>query len=139
MSVPVAAALAAGTLILGAPILVATATATAGTLAASAADSAALAAADNLIGLNSLGSSHWNGSDSGGVQGDVSLSHAGPCGVAAEIVGLHGAVLHSCTISDELLEVRVEVRTRAGPLSLTRVARAGPPNVAALGESDAHG
>lgn len=125
-------ALAAGTLILGAPVLVATASVTAGARAASAADSAALAAADALVGLNAFHSGH-------GSHGGDEHTAADPCGFAAEIAALHDVVLHSCSFSYETLDARVEVRTRAGPFVLTRTARAGPPNTNALGSSHTHG
>ena len=115
MSVPAMAAVAAGALLLGAPVLIAANSAVAGARAASAADSAALAAADALIDVSGSGSSR------------------DPCAAAHEVAALHDAKLDACVASESLLDVRVEISVRAGLIVLTRTARAGPPNTGGSG------
>ncbi len=74
--------------------------------AASAADLAALAAADALRGLT---------------QGD-------PCAVAAEVAGRHAATLLDCAEgSGQTVEVRTELNVRTLLGAATGRARAGPP------------
>lgn len=121
MSVPIMAAVTAGALLLGVPVLVASSSAAAGARAASAADSAALAGADALIDVS------------------ASANSDDPCGVAEDMITLHDARLESCVASESTLDVRVEVSVRAGLIVLTRTARAGPPNTAENGRFQIEG
>lgn len=108
MSVPIAAALVAGAVLLGVPVLVASGVTVAGARAANAADAAALAAADALLG--------------------IAVSAEEPCGLAAEISSLHGGTVTGCNVDETLLEARVTVAIRSGLITVTREARAGPPS-----------
>lgn len=108
MGVPVGVALAAGVLILGAPVLVAATTSASAVRAAAAADAAALAAADSLAG--------WLSSDG-----------AGPCAAAEEIARLHSGRLAACEIDESTLEARITVTVSDGLIPVSRKARAGHP------------
>lgn len=70
---------------------------------AAAADAAALAAADTVIGI---------------VPGE-------PCGTAARTAEANGAALTACVVDD--LVVTVAVARSAGPFVVTATATAGPP------------
>lgn len=107
MSTPVMVAIACGAVLLGMPVLAASQATIAAARAASAADSAALAGADALLGLLS--------------------TEADPCGVAQDIVEAVGGTLTHCAPDEDRLEIRVRVTVRAGVLTATREARAGPP------------
>lgn len=107
MSAPISAAVAAGAIILGIPVMLAAQTAAAAAEAASAADAAALAAADELVGV-------------------LVQASGEPCTIAAEIAQVHGAQLVSCETDEETLEARVTVMKASGLVRAIRAARAGP-------------
>lgn len=109
MSTPVMAALAAGTILLGVPVLIAAGVVDAGARAAIAADAAALAGADAMFG--------------------VTAAEAASCALAEELAAWHGANLESCSADEGTFEVRVRVSVRAGVTSVSRQARAGPPSL----------
>lgn len=108
MSVPVMVAVAAGSLVLAVPVIVASQSVAAGARAAQAADAAVLAAADLSLGVIEL-----DGMDS--------------CGLAAEVALMNGANLGECVIEENRGEARVSVTVRIGLFSVTKVAHAGPP------------
>ena len=108
MSTPVMAAIACGAVLLGVPVLAAAQATVAASRAAGAADSAALAGADAMVGL--LG------------------DEADPCAMAQEIVEALGGTLSDCSPNTERFEVRVRVAVRSGVVKVTREARAGPPS-----------
>lgn len=107
MSAPLMAAVAASSLILAIPVLVAADTLAAGARAAAAADAAALATADAAVGF--------------------ALSQAEPCALAAHIASLHDASLIDCMVNAETGEARVQTSIRVGLIRAVRSARAGPP------------
>lgn len=106
MSVPVVVAISAGAVALALPVMFAAQTVVAGAELANAADAAALAAADTELGLLEAGGS-------------------APCEVARAVAAANGAAIASCELGPGVAEVRVTVRAWAGPLPLTRSARAG--------------
>ena len=112
MSVPVMTAIAAGVLVLGSPVLLASNAAAAGATAASAADSASLAIADSVLGFLASG------------------TEMEPCALAADLVRRHGATLAGCEVDTVSGEARVTANARIGLFSVTRSARAGPPDEA---------
>lgn len=109
MSVPVAAAIAAGSVVLALPILAASQLLVAGAQASNAADAAALAAADTFVGLVSGGTSEE------------------PCELAYRIAAENRAELGECAVGPGVAEVRVTARSRVGLFAVERHARAGPP------------
>lgn len=113
MSVPLMVGVAAGTLLLGLPVLVASNAVVAGARAANAADAGALAAADALLGR-------------------AAAVDVGPCELAAEVAVLHGAAVARCELDEAALDARVRVTVQLGVISVSREARAGPPNLNAV-------
>lgn len=102
-------AVAAGTILLGVPVLVASGTVVAGARAANAADAAALAAADAMLGI-------------------AVATDTDPCGLAGELATRHGATVARCDLAESQLEARITVVVRSGLMTVTREARAGPPH-----------
>lgn len=102
------AAVAAGAMFLGVPVLIAAGALGAAAQAGIAADAAALAAADAMMGLTA--------------------AEIEPCALAAELVALHGARLDRCSLDPLAFEARVRASVSAGPLLIARSARAGPAN-----------
>lgn len=100
-------ALAAGVLIIGAPVLLAANSAVAAAHAGSAADAGALAAADAALGLYP----------------DPSVD---PCALAAEVARQNRASLHACDVDLATGRARVTASVRVGLFTVSRSAHAGP-------------
>lgn len=93
---------------IGTPALVASNAVATGARAASAADAAALAAADSSLGF-------------------AVAAGVDPCALAAEIAVRNQAELRSCEIDGATGSARVAVVAFAGVISASRTAHAGPP------------
>lgn len=107
MSAPLMAAVAATSLALAVPVLVAADAVVAGARASAAADAAALAAADAALGF--------------------AVSPDEPCELAERVASLHHASLIDCIVNAETGEARIHTSIRVGLIRVTRAARAGPP------------
>lgn len=108
MSAPVMAAVAASALVVSLPVIIGANIAVASQRAASAADAAALAAADAALGYLQPGAGE-------------------PCEIAAMVAHLNGAEITGCNIEDNKGEAVVTVVVRVGFVPLSGAARAGPP------------
>ena len=107
MSVPIAVACIAVTVLVGTPPLIATERVVRGVQASAAADAAALAAADAALG--------W--------------IDAEPCVIATEIAVSAGAQLQECTVESGTGVSRVTVVRGSSLGAVSRSARAGPPEI----------